>query len=287
MVTKVLTRKRYLQYLNEDMRFCDLAKTTESQYHFVVTRYLDFTKNNPIFSRREIMSFVSSLGSVTSTYSAWVLSIVKRFHRTIQDVLPENKKKWPLGPKEGPKVKIRPQPSFDEKMVKRLFNIIDDTRDYAIVRLFFVTGMRRDELCRLEIISYNRPDITIIMAKGEETRTVKLDRDTCDVLDSYLKTRADNYPTLFVNDHSKPYTPNALSQVFKKYFSEMNVEGRTGLHAFRRGLVRVLHDKKMSREEIQKFFGWKSSTMVDRYLQMSPSEIGERVEKIHPFYKDE
>ena len=72
MVTKTLTRKTYMQSLEEDMRFCDLAETTQSQYRFVVTRYLDFTENNPAFSRREIMGFVSSLGNVTSTYSAWV-----------------------------------------------------------------------------------------------------------------------------------------------------------------------------------------------------------------------
>ena len=147
--------------------------------------------------------------------------------------------------------------------------------------------MRRDELCRLTKDNYDRPAIIIQMAKGEETRTVRLDNDTCDILDQYLKTRSDRYGVLFVNDHSKPYTPNALSQVFRKYFKSMELGDRTGLHAFRRGLVRVLHDKGMPREEIQKFYGWKSSTMVDRYLQISPSEIGERVEKIHPFYKEE
>ncbi|GAJ19274.1 unnamed protein product, partial [marine sediment metagenome] len=118
---------------------------------------------------QEIMQFTSSLGKVTDTYSAWVLSVVKRFHKAIRDILPENEKKWPLGPRDGPKPKIRPQPSYGEKEINRLFRVIKNERDYAIMRLLFATGMRRDEVCRLSIKDYSSPNIFIVMAKGEET----------------------------------------------------------------------------------------------------------------------
>lgn len=288
MVTKTKTsRTRYLKALNEDMKFCGLTETTKHQYRLVVNRYLDFTDNAPDFSRNEIMRFVASLGNVTTTYSAWVLSVVKRFHRTIKDILPEESKKWPLGPREGPKVVVRQQPSFNEGVIDKLFRVIKNNRDYVIARLLFATGMRRDELCRLTINGYDRPNIFIKMAKGEEYRTVRLDNLTCKAIDEYLETREDRYEALFLNDHSKPFTPDALSQVFKKYFDRIGAEERTGLHAFRRGLTTVLHDRGLSKIEIQKFIGWKTSTMVDRYVQISPSEIGKRVEKVHPFYEEE
>lgn len=289
MVTKTRTsKKRYLKALEDDMRFCSLTESTKKQYRFIIGRYLDFTNNDPEFSRVELMYFIASLGNVTSTYSAWVLTIVKRFHRTIQDILPKDKKKWPLGPREGPKVVVRAQPSFgNEVIINKLFSVIKDNRDYAIARLLFATGMRRDEVCRLIIDNYNGTNIIIQMSKGEEFRTVRLDNATCKAIDEYLETREDRYKVLFLNNHGEPFTPDALSQVFKKYFKRMGAEKRTGLHAFRRGLTTLLYDRGMGETEIQKFIGWKTREMVTRYIQFSPSRIGEDVRQIHPFYEEE
>ena len=289
MVTKTRTsKKRYLMALEDDMKFCSLTESTKKQYRFIVTRYLEFTNNNPEFSRQEIMQFISSLGNTTSTYAAWVLTIVKRFHRTILDILPSNKKKWPLGPREGPKVVVRAQPSFgDEAIINKLFKAIKNNRDYAMARLLFATGMRRDEICRITIDNYSRPNITFQMSKGEEFRTVKLDNTTCRAIDGYLETREDRYKVLFLNDHSKPFTPDALSQVFKKYFRKIGAEKRTGFHAIRRGLVTLLYNRGMGETEIQKFIGWKTREMVTRYIQFTPDRIGEDVRAIHPFYEEE
>ena len=288
MVTKArMSKKRYLKALEDDMKFCSLSESTKKQYRFIVTRYLDFTNNNPEFSRVELMYFIGALGNVTSTYSAWVLTIIKRFHRTMQDILPKDKKKWPLGPREGPKVVVRQQPSFgNEAIINKLFSVIKDNRDYAMARLLFATGMRRDEICRLSIDNYDEPNITFQMSKGEEFRTVRLDNVTCRAIDEYLEAREDRRLTLFLNNHSRPFTPDALSQVFKKYFNRIGAEKRTGFHAFRRGLVTLLYERGMGETEIQKFIGWKSREMVSRYIQFTPSRIGEDVRQIHPFYEE-
>ena len=288
MVSKTgLSRAKYSKLLEADMRFCGLTESTKHQYRLVVNRYLEFTENNPDFSRDEIIQFVASLGNTTSTYRAWVLSIVKRFHKTIKDILPKGMNKWPLGPRDGPKVVVRQQPTFDVTAINKLFRVIKNNRDYAIARLLFATGMRREEICRLSISDYSRPNITIKMAKGEEYRTIKLDNVTCDALDEYLESRNDRYLVLFLNEHSKPLTPDALSRAFKKYFSRIGAEKRSGLHGFRRGLVTLLYERGMGETEIQKFIGWKTREMVSRYIQFSPSRISEDVREIHPFYEDD
>ena len=288
MVIKTRTnRTKYLRLLEADMRFCGLSESTKHQYRLVVNRYLDFTGNDPDFSRGEIMQFVASLGNVTSTYSAWVLTLIKRFHKTIRDALPEDKRKWPLGPRDGPKPKVRPQPEFNEVVINRLLKIIKNSRDYAIARLLFATGMRRDELCRLRRTDYDGKNIFIRMVKGEEFRSVKLDNTTIEAIDNYLVAREDMSLTLFVNSYGKPLTPDALSQVFKKYFKGIDAEKRTGLHAFRRGLVTLLYNRGMGETSIQKWGGWKTGEMVRRYIQLSPSRLGEEVISVHPFYEGE
>lgn len=288
MVSKTKPSKtKYIKLLEADMRFCSLSEATKHQYRLIVTRYLDFTDNAPDFSRNEIMQFVASLGDVTPTYSSWVLTVIKRFHKTLSDILPNDKKKWPLGPREGPKPKLRQQPSFDEMIINKLFRVIKNNRDYAIARLLFATGMRRDELCRLRRDDYDGETIFIGMVKHEEFRTVKLDSGTCSAIDDYLLTREDRSLTLFVNTYGKPLTPNALSQVFKKYFKRIGAEKRTGLHAFRRGLVTLLYNRGMGETSIQKWGGWKTGEMVRRYIQLSPSKLGEEVIAVHPFYEEE
>jgi len=278
---------RLLNAFDSDIKFCGLSDGTRRQYLFIAKRYLEFTGGNPTWSRSEIMEFIASLGDVTSTYAFWVLSIVRRFHRSVLELILQHQTKWPIGPREGPRPKVRPQPSFGEDVIDKLLRSIKDERDYAVTRILFATGMRRDELCRLDIDDYKGKKVFITMAKGEESRTVRLDRVTCKAIDTYLDTRDDKNDALFVNDHRQRYTPSALSQVFRRYFRNMGAEPRTGLHAFRRGLVTVLHDRGLTREEIQKWFGWKTPTMVERYIQLSPSVVSGRVEKVHPFYDKE
>ena len=52
-------------------------------------------------------------------------------------------------------------------------------------------------------------------------------------------------------------------------------------------MTTTLYDGGMGETEIQKFIGWKTREMVSRYIQFSPSRIGEDVRAIHPFYKEE
>lgn len=267
------------------MNFCGLSEATKNQYIYIADRYLEFTRGSPTWSRSEIMTFIASLGEVSPSYSSWVLSIVRRFHFSVKDILLEKAKKWPLGPREGPRPKYGPQPYFDEKMIKKLLSIIPNIRDLAIARLLYATGARRDEVCRLDRSNYSGENIYILMAKGEEGRTVRLDPGTRRVLNEYLESRSDKQKALFLNDHGKRYTPEALSQVFRKYFKALKLEPRTGFHAFRRGLVTLLNDRGLSEDEIMKWMGWRTSTMVHRYCQVRPSKLREKVEKVHPFYE--
>ena len=282
-----MVKINYLKLLENYMAFCGLKESTKKQYRLMAERYLYFTDNSPEWSRQEIMQFITSFSSDSNTYKSWVLHLVKIFHKSIQDSLPDNKKNWPLGPREGPKVEVKPQPTYSEEQVKKLFRIIKSIRDYAIVRLLFVTGMRREELCNLKRDDYSEGNIMIKMVKGEETRTVRLDKETCKAIDRYLDSRKDNDETLFVSEHGRPFISTELSHIFSKYFKKVSAGKRTGFHAFRRGVVTMLHDKGLSETEIQKWGGWKTGEMVRRYIQIRPARITDKVASVHPFYQED
>lgn len=287
MAKKVNYKKAWMKALDSEMEFCGLKDTTKYQYTHIVMRYLGYTDDSPTFSRAEIMNFISSLGDTTSTYKSWVLTIIKRFHGILRNNYSDKISQWPLAPREGPKPKIKSQVSFTVDDVESILKCVDNERDYAIIRLLFVTGMRREEICNLKLSDYTKPRITFNMAKGEETRSVVLDDKTCSSLDAYLFDRTPESEYLFINNQGKKYSPSALSHVFKKYFSHLSIDGRVGFHAFRRGLVTLLHDKGMSETEIQKFFGWKTPEMVRRYVQLSPGRISDDVQRMHPFFDTE
>jgi len=282
----IKSKLKYLRLFDADIKFCGLTEATRKQYLGISARYLDYTNNSPEWSRLELMEFIASLGGVTSTYSSWVLSIIKRFHRSIIDTLPSDEKKWPLGPREGPRTEVRKQPQLNPENMQKLLRIVKDGRDYAILRLFYATGMRRDELCGLNLKDFSGKNLTIPMSKGEEFRTVKLDTETIKTVNNYLELRGSNKSeALFVNTLNRRFSPSGLSQVFKKYFHKLGVEPRTGLHAIRRGLVTLLHDNGLTIAEIKEYMGWKTTSMVFRYIQLSPSKVGEKVADVHPFYK--
>ncbi len=79
-------------------------------------------------------------------------------------------------------------------------NKFTDSRDNAIIEMFFSTGLRVSEL-----VALNRENINVInkefsiLGKGKKIRTVFLTDNCVKVLKRYLNLRKDNFKPLFIN----------------------------------------------------------------------------------------
>ena len=267
----------YLEQFRRELEFSHLAQGTEYRYIQTAKRYLEYTKDKPLFSREEIIGFVESLGATTSTYKSWALRILRRFYEALQ-------KPWPLRRREGPRIEDRSQPYVTTQDVGTMLELAKESRrDYALFQILIDTLCRRDEISKLDRDNYRHGQLIIDLSKREGTRTVKLTTPAKKALEDYLKSRRDENPALFVTHRDERMSPDAIGFIVKDYMVKAGIyRPGMGAHAFRRGGVRHLAMKKIPKMDIQAWGGWKTSAMVDRYAQLAPADVAEDIAAAKP-----
>lgn len=130
-------------------------------------------------------------------------------------------------------------------------------RDLAIVEVLYSTGMRREELIRL-----NRDDIhfesgdCIVFGKGSKEREVYLNGSSCHHLKEYLKTRTDDNPALFVSTKAphERLGEHGLWQLLKRLGLSAGVE-KVHPHRYRHTTLTNALNRGMPVQEVQMLAG--------------------------------
>jgi site-specific recombinase XerD len=157
-------------------------------------------------------------------------------------------------------------PPDDDKHKHRRLEAL---RDRAILVTLFTTGVRREELSRL-----NRTDIQdgrynqgLITGKGDKERTVFFDDDSLVAIRDYLKARRDSLLPLFLRHdpaRGKPgprgehwrLSPQSIWLVVKKYARVAGVEATT--HQLRHLKATVMLNQGAQLSEVQDILGHSS-----------------------------
>ena len=139
-------------------------------------------------------------------------------------------------------------------------------RDRALLRTLYATGMRREELSRL-----NRTDIQdgrstegLVTGKGNKDRVVFFDESALEAIRVYLAARGDTFLPLYIrhdDGRGRPGTrgerwrlsPQSVWGVVKKYAALAGVDGTT--HHLRHLKARVLLNQGAKLSEVQDILG--------------------------------
>lgn len=158
-----------------------------------------------------------------------------------------------------------PDPSSPRKQAKRL----EILRDRALLHTLFATGMRREEISRL-----NRQDIedgwssqALITGKGDKERVVFFSEESLVVIREYLEERADHLAPLFIrhdNRRGQPVrggqnyrlSPRAVWEVVKQYSGLAGVDATT--HDFRHAKASTMLNRGAKLSEVQDILGHSS-----------------------------
>lgn len=158
-----------------------------------------------------------------------------------------------------------PEPTSPRTRAKRL----EVLRDRAVVHTLFSTGMRREEVSRL-----NRQDLddgwsrqALITGKGDKERVVFFSEETLAAIRAYLVERADRYTPLFIrhdNRRGQPgptgqryrLDPRAVWRIVKTYTALAGVNAST--HDFRHVKASVMLNRGAKLSEVQDILGHSS-----------------------------
>lgn len=165
-----------------------------------------------------------------------------------------------------------PVPSPAERKGERRREVL---RDKALLKVLFCTGMRREEVSRLNRadLEDGRADRAIISGKGERERVVFFDAETLAAVRRYLEARADPYEPLFLrhdNRRGRPrkggaawrLSPQSVWAIVKKYAKLAGVPATT--HDFRHAKASVLLNRGAKLSEVQDLLGHASPETTKR-----------------------
>jgi len=163
-------------------------------------------------------------------------------------------------------------------------------RDRVILEVFYSTGIRRTELCRLERydIDLNRGIVIIRHGKGRKERVVPIGDRALAWIKKYLwelrpelvVNSDDN--TLFLNKTGDPLTPKHLSRIVREHVKASGIGKEGSCHMFRHTMATLMLEGGADTRYIQEMLGHSSLETTQIYTRVSIGKLKEIHDSTHP-----
>lgn len=170
--------------------------------------------------------------------------------------------------------------------IKKLIIATGSFRDRCIIKALFWLGLRRKELCSLDIrdLDFDRKRVTV-RGKGDKTRIIPIiDDEFLSDLKHLIGSRRDG--PVFLSNQDESISLRLVNHIIETVGERAGIEnphpGRQHLnpHILRHSIARFLKSKGFSAEWIQNFLGHESyKTTMDMYGTISIEEMQEIAQK--------
>jgi integrase/recombinase XerD len=266
------TQKLYPLYIKAFYRFS--GNLLEIDDH-ILSDYLDFlrAKNN---KQSSIIRYYNAL----STFYQFLIR--KKYISTINPI-PDFREYYLKGKKRHNTSQRRKIITLDEAC--RFVQTILEPQPLAIVVLLLKTGLRRKEVCSLNISSLDMENMTIkVPPTGKRSNEIILfDDETKYVLEEWIRRRSkyarNDCPSLFLDKWGNRIGLNSFDRLFKKYavaaglHTGDELENAFTPHCCRHFFSTQLRDRGMPREYIQELRGDSSQQAIDIYYHIDPKKL--------------
>ncbi len=162
-------------------------------------------------------------------------------------------------------------------------------RNQAMLETLFATGMRISELCQLNRNQIDDSGRIFITGKGKKQRFVYLTPRAKRHLETYLCTRQDSMPALFIpyagrnaSNPRKRISTNYLQEKIKRYREKLKINVPTSAHSLRHGYATYLAEEGANPAALQILLGHESLDTTTRYVHTSDRYAEETHHKYHP-----
>jgi integrase/recombinase XerD len=174
-------------------------------------------------------------------------------------------------------------------------SLMSGIRDRAILEVFYATGIRLNELCRLSVFDADLAGglLRINCGKGGKDRVVPLGKHAVKALREYIsrvrprltrknrKTRA-----LFVNRYGGPLSNQVVSMMIRACAREAGLKKKIGAHTFRHTFATDLIKNGADITAVQKMLGHADLKTTEQYIRSLSLDIKAAHQKTHPREKD-
>ncbi len=286
--------KPYYQHLSEDFKASlTVSKNTIASLYsiardfFYYLQQFEMTDLNNIchetiyaFMKEEFQSHQGSTANVTYV----VRQICKFLHQRGFLYVPTE-----IIPFKLPPSRTKVYPAFTTEDMKSILSKPDTEtvmgkRDYAVLILASVTGMRAIDIANLKLSDIQWMEMSIHFAQHKTGNGVTLPLDSRAALavsDYILHGRPDSECHNVFLSEAKPYKrlsdKSSIANILNKYIKLSGIlkvpyDGKS-FHAFRRSMGIWLLETSTSPELISQILGHQSKDVLKRYLPLTPSKL--------------
>ena len=147
-------------------------------------------------------------------------------------------------------------------------------KERALVEILLSTGVRVDELSKMERTDVDLSTMTVLVkhGKGGKERTTYTNNVARQHLIKYLESRKDGMTYLFVNKNFQQITTDGIRYILSTIADRAGVDG-VHPHRFRRTFATRLAARGMEIQEIQKLLGHSKVDTTLRYIAVDDTQI--------------
>jgi integrase/recombinase XerC len=155
-----------------------------------------------------------------------------------------------------------------------------DPRDRAVLALFVYGGLRLNELRMLDRADVDLEERTVLIrfAKGGKWRAVRLHAVPEAAIKSYLATRQDNDPALFVSQERRRIGRRTLQTLVEKYVATLALQKHVTVHCLRHTFAVSLLKACKNIRIVQRALGHSKIETTVIYTQIADDELYEAMD---------
>jgi integrase/recombinase XerD len=163
-------------------------------------------------------------------------------------------------------------------------------RDRAMLELFYSTGLRRAELCRLELADFNpeRRTLHVRQGKGHKDRMLPVGQQAVQWVEKYLvevrprlcldtRTQA-----LFLTGYGGPFNADVLSRLVSKWMEQAGLRRKGSCHLLRHTCATHMLEGGADIRYIQQLLGHESLETTAIYTEVNIRQLQEVHARCHP-----
>jgi len=185
-------------------------------------------------------------------------------------------------------------PGFlSQKETEELFDLVDKGsylawRDYIMVSLFYLSGIRRIETASLKLQDIDfRKEVMTVLGKGNKVRVVPYGHNLepelkhyIEIRDRFINGKKCNSANLFLNYRGEPLTVRSIDRIVKKYCSRLGK--RVTPHMLRHSFATHMLENGADILAIKEILGHTSLATTQKYTHVSAERLKAVYKKSHP-----
>ena len=160
-------------------------------------------------------------------------------------------------------------------------------RDIAVLELLYSSGLRRSELCNINLTDLDLEKKTVrILGKGNKTRIIPLGEQAIRALVQYGQNRGkfagSEKKAFFLLEDGRRMTPRVVYYIIRKYFRGASDVASPHPHMLRHSFATHLLDHGAEIRAVQEMLGHASLGTTQRYTHVTAGRLKEVYDKAHP-----